>query len=199
MKRIALFSVVGFSLLATIGWTFWYQELQYALPTPLPKGYRVVLPGTVIHFNDTLLPQQHARPILLHFFSPSCPCSRFNLRHFKELYRTYGRQVDFYAVTSSVEDLEKAKKYLPERVTVICDKDDRLARACGVYSTPQAAIITTDNQLYFRGNYNRSRYCTDKRTNYVEQALESLLNNKPLPVFDSLATISYGCAIELED
>ena len=196
MRRVLLLGIISSALLGLIASTFWQQELQYLLPTPVPANYKVVPPGSLITFNHNLQPQRHTKPILLHFFSPSCPCSRFNLRHFTELYRKFGKQVDFFAVTPDAQDLEKAKGYLPEEITVIHDEDEALARACGVYSTPQAAIIQTDNILYFRGNYNRSRYCTDKATNYVEQALHSLIDGQPLPVFDSLATISYGCAIE---
>lgn len=197
VQRIILFGAISTTLLGLIGATFWYQELQYLLPTPVPKGYKIVQPGTLIAFDEQLLPQQHRKPVLLHFFSPSCPCSRFNLRHFNELYRTYGDKVDFFAVTPDVQDLEKAKSYLPDGIRIIQDTDERLAKACGVYSTPQAALLNTDNTLYFRGNYNRSRYCTDKATNYVEIALQHLTQGKPLPAFDSLATVSYGCAIEL--
>jgi hypothetical protein len=198
--RFLAWVAVSASLLLLIAWTFWQQEIRYLLPTPVPSNYKVVPPGRLIAFNDSLLqPQRHRKPILLHFFSPSCPCSRFNLQHFNTLYRAFGQQVDFFAVTPDAQDLEKAKDYLPEGITVIHDKDEALARACEVYSTPQAAIIQTDNTLYFRGNYNRSRYCTDQATNYVEQALYSLITGKPLPAFDSLATISYGCAIEWDE
>ncbi len=199
MNRLLLFCFIGIASFGVIAGTFWWQEWQYILPTPVPKGYQVIQPGRVIAFNQKLLPQKHEKPILLHFFSPSCPCSRFNLRHFKSLYRRFGKQVDFFAVTPETQSLEMAKKYLPESIPIIEDKDEALARACGVYSTPQAAIINTDNTLYFRGNYNRSRYCTNKATNYVEIALESLVSNRPLPDFDSLAVISYGCEIDWND
>ncbi|MCS7020001.1 MAG: hypothetical protein RMJ87_13560 [Cytophagales bacterium] len=194
MRRLLLI-LITFFLTTLIGWTFWYQEIQYWLPTPVPASYSVVRPGEVIAFDSILLPQQHDKPVLLHFFSPTCPCSRFNLRHFSDLYRTYGKQVCFYAVTPAVQDLDKAKGYLPEGITVIHDTDDALAKACGVYSTPQAVLLQQDNTLYFRGNYNRSRYCTNKATNYVEQALVALLKHQPLPSFDSAATVPYGCAI----
>jgi hypothetical protein len=199
MKRLLLLIAISMALLTLIAWTFWQQELQYLLPTPVPVNYKVVPPGQLIAFDSSLQPQRHNKPILLHFFSPSCPCSRFNLQHFTTLYRAFGQQVDFFAVISDAQELEKAKGYLPESITVIHDKEDALARACGVYSTPQAAIIQVDNTLYFRGNYNRSRYCTDKATNYVEQALYSLITQQALPLFDSLATISYGCAIEWDE
>jgi hypothetical protein len=85
------------------------------------------------------------------------------------------------------------------KVPVLVDKGEKLAKACGVYSTPQATIIQTDNKLYFRGNYNRSRYCTDKNSNFVQMALDSLIAFKAAPHFSALATQSYGCSIAQED
>ncbi len=175
---------------------FWYQEFQYLLPTPVPKNYRVVAPNEVVQIKDsTLLGQQHAKPKLLHFFSPTCPCSRFNLKHFLSLNRKYNDRVDFYVVIEDPEKLTSAKYMLDTDMTILIDRGEMLAKACGVYSTPQAALIQTDNKLYFRGNYNRSRYCTDKNTNFVQMALDSLLAHREPPRFIELATQSYGCTI----
>ena len=48
--------------------------------------------------------------------------------------------------------------------------DSSLAKACGVYSTPQAVLIDNNQNLYYRGNYNRSRYCTRQK----KQAMPNL-------------------------
>ena len=74
--------------------------------------------------------------------------------------------------------------------------DACVAEAVGVYSTPQAVLVTTKNDLYYRGNYNKSRYCTDKRSNYAEIAITALLGNSPIPEFGPMALKSYGCTIE---
>jgi len=177
---------------------FWFQEAQYLLPTRVPADYQVVLPNEIIRFDSILIPGQHERPKLLHFFSPNCPCSRFNLAHFKSLTKTYGKEVDFYVVIEDEGQVEAAKKKIDRDVTIVVDKNQALAKACGVYSTPQAAIIQLDNKLYFRGNFNRSRYCTDPNSNFVQMALDSLLNNKAAPFFSELATRSYGCEIDNE-
>lgn len=153
-------------------------------------------PNEVIQLTDsTLMSQQHEKPKLLHFFSPTCPCSRFNLKHFLSLNRKYNSEVDFYVVLSEPEKLTSAKYMLDTDMTILVDKNEMLAKACGVYSTPQAALIQTDNKLYFRGNYNRSRYCTDMNTNFVQMALDSLLAHREPPHFIELATQSYGCTI----
>jgi hypothetical protein len=193
---VALILAVVFS---AIGAIFWHQELQYLLPTRLPPNYRVVSPNEVIKFNDsTLIMQNYSKPKLLHFFSPTCPCSRFNLKHFLSLNKKYSKQIDFYIVIADPEKLKYAKKLIDTNMTILVDKKEKLAKACGVYSTPQAAIIQTDNKLYFRGNYNRSRYCTDKSSNFVQMALDSLLSLKKPPHFIELATQSYGCELNAE-
>ena len=184
-------------ILSAIVLIFWHQEMQYLLPTPVPDDYRVVLPNQVIEYDSELIPQHYDKPKLLHFFNPDCPCSRFNLTHFRALQKRYAQEVDFYVVVASSEKGAAAKKLLTDKgVTIVVDTDERLAKACGVYSTPQAALIQTSNLLYFRGNYNRSRYCTDERSNFVQMALDSLLSQKRPPHFIELATQSYGCSIQ---
>ena len=187
------------STFVAIGGIFWYQEGQYLLPTPVPQDYRVVLPDEIVRYDSILIPQQHAKPILLHFFNPDCPCSRFNIKHFYSLQRIYKNKIDFYVVVADAEKVQPAKNLIGTDITIIVDAGEKLAKACGVYSTPQAALIQTTNQLYFRGNYNRARYCTDKNTNFVEMALDSLVANKKAPYFSALATRSYGCNIREEE
>jgi hypothetical protein len=175
---------------------FWYQELQYLLPTPVPRGYKVVLPDSIVRFtNKTLIPQSHTRPKLLHFFNPTCPCSRFNVKHFLSLQKKYNKEIDFYVVVTSHEKVPAAKKLIDTEITILVDENEMLAGACGVYSTPQAALLQVDNRLYFRGNYNRSRYCVDKNTNFVQMALDSIVARRSPPHFIELATESFGCAI----
>jgi len=194
MKKVALIIILSGILVAIAG-IFWYQEMQYLLPTPVPVGYKVIHPEELIQYDTALLPQQHEKPKLLHFFSPECPCSRFNLKHFQALHRAYNQKIDFYVVVDSEEKVEPAKALISSAVTIVVDSNRKLAKACGVYSTPQAAVIQTSNRLYFRGNYNRSRYCTNKESNFVQMALDSLVANKRPPIFNELAIQSYGCSI----
>jgi len=194
MKKIRVVLILTGIVLA-MARIFWYQEMQYLMPTPVPAGYTVVHPEELIEFDTVLFPQQHARPKLLHFFSPDCPCSRFNLKHFQRLYKEFGNRVNFYVVVDDAEKADGAKELVTPEITILVDQDKKLAKVCGVYSTPQAAIIQTSNHLYFRGNYNQSRYCTNKESNFVQMALDSLVAGKMPPVFNELATTSYGCSL----
>jgi hypothetical protein len=197
MKKTVLTLILSCVLAAIVG-IFWFQEAQYLLPTPIPQGYKVVNPEEVIRYDSALIPQQHERAKLLHFFNPDCPCSRFNLKHFHALRNEYEKQVDFYVVVTSEEKVAPAKKLFDTDITIIVDRDENLAKACGVYSTPQAAVIQASNTLYFRGNYNQSRYCTNKNSNFVQMALDSLIAQKASPLFSELATKSYGCSLNPE-
>jgi hypothetical protein len=179
-----------------IAFLFWYNEWQYSLPTPVPENYHAVNTGTRIQIKDIPGLEQNAKPLFLHFFNPECPCSRFNITHFKSLVKEYGSKVNFVVVA-----LNKQKHYTEQDIQDRFDLalpivfDSSYAAACGVYSTPQAAIITTDRNLYYRGNYNRNRYCSDKKTSYAQMAIDSLLHQSNQPYLGQAATKSYGCEL----
>lgn len=182
-------------ILGGISYIFWTTDLQYQLPTPVPVDYRVVSKGSLINIAGKFRVQS-GKPMFIHFFNPDCPCSRFNIDHFKSLVRKYGGKVNFAIVVlnkngncSEKEIQDKFDLDLPVSF------DRSIADVCGVYSTPQAVLIDNQGRLYYRGNYNKSRYCTDTRTNYAQMAIDTLLRNCPSPELDKSAYISYGCQL----
>jgi hypothetical protein len=180
-------------LLGVISLLFWYNDWKYRLPTPVPIGYNAVVSGAKIdHRLD--MKRENGKPLFLHFFNPACPCSRFNFQHFKSLVNNYGDEVDFAVVIMSNKEYkaEEIQNRYGIRIPVLFDT--LIAAACGVYSTPQAAIIDKDDRLFYRGNYNSTRYCTDKKTEYARVALDALLSNKILES-DPAALIAYGCTL----
>lgn len=175
---------------------FWYNQLVYLLPTPVPASYkqvhtgeRIVLPESVAVFSDP------SKPLLLHFFNPDCPCSRFNITQFKELVKKYENDVKFVVV------LMTDKKYQPKDIqkrfgiAVPVIENNMLAASCGVYSTPQAVVLTETRNLFYRGNYNKSRYCTDEATSYARIALDGVIRHQNNLKFDALALKAYGCIL----
>ena len=186
-------------LLVSIGLIFWYNEWKYNLPTPIPVNYHPVTTGTRINFPASaagVIPMGK-RPLFLHFFNPDCPCSRFNMPHFRSLVQEYGHRVNF-AIVLMTDKPYTAREIqdrfnLPYPIPVI--KDSLVAVACGVYSTPQAVIIDTAEKLFYRGNYNRNRYCSDDKSSYARIALDGLLRNNYKQTFDPLALKAYGCQL----
>lgn len=182
--------VVGIVVVTVV---FWQQELKYSLPTSLPHNYIEVQAGAQVQ-----LPGSLAKDVsyFFHFYNPDCPCSRFNARHIKTLIGNYRDSIRFVIVVSERESLEEAKNEFGEDLQYLHDEDQLIAKACGVYSTPQAAIITSEQKLFYRGNYNRARYCTIRASNFAELSLIALINHQPAPVFELAATQAYGCELD---
>jgi hypothetical protein len=172
---------------------FWYNDWKYQLPTPVPKNYKPASTGKLIPLNAQF--NNNRKPVFLHFFNPDCPCSRFNITQFKSLVKEYSGEVDFMVVVMSPKTFtaEAIQDKFDLDIPVLFDP--ALATACGVYSTPQAALLDSRHRLYYRGNYNSSRYCTDEKTNYAKIAVRSLLLKQTELVFSPLALKSYGCSL----
>jgi len=180
-------------VITTIGYIFWQQELRYALPTPVPSSYVAVQINHQVSLPSTI--SSLKKPVYLHFYNPDCPCSLFNAKHVRELIFSHGDSIAAFVVVPSSLDIDAAKKEFGDHLQVLVDVDQLLAKSCGVYSTPQAVILTTEGKLYYRGNYNRARYCTAQATNYAELALLAIINGAAPPTFDLLASKSYGCEL----
>ena len=195
-------------LASSICMLFWHVSWKYAVPTPVPASYHDVPRGTIVHLPlsaETALsgnipagsePSTH-KPLFLHFFNPECPCSRFNMPQFRALVQKYGQQVSFAIVVMGPEKYGaaqmQAKFDLPYPIPVL--SDSAIAAACGVYSTPQAVLIGADGRLFYRGNYNCSRYCSDEKTGFARQALDSLFDHHYSLTLSPLAFRAYGCQL----
>jgi len=192
-KYLALLFLTA--IFSCIGYLFWYSEWRYSLPTPVPLQYHAVQQKTYIDINGRFSPVKSG-PVFLHFFNPDCPCSRFNIPHFKALATKYAGEINF-AVVVMTKDKNYTVKKIKDKygLTVPVLFDTSLATSCGVYSTPQAVLLNSDHTLYYRGNYNRNRYCTDPKSNYAQMAVDSLLANMQEPLFDRFASTAYGCSL----
>lgn len=181
------------ALLAAVGLTFWLQEWRYAQATPRPEklvqpplGARLSL-GEVVAGADAPLQTASAQraapgPTVLHFFNPDCPCSRFNAAHLRQLREEFAGRAEFVAVLEGegeAAELQAAFAAWDLDLRSVVDVDGALAAAAGVYATPQAVVLAADGTLHYRGNYNVQRFCSDRRTQFVRRALETLL--APVP------------------
>lgn len=205
--KLALTLLCALLLLGVVCTVFWYQDLRYSLPTPRPESLAPVPMGAVVPL-DRVLPALHSsqgetRLLFLHFFNPGCPCSRFNTDHIRGLYQRYREQVRFVAVVETDEDADASERERIIRAAArrfggmeaVADPGGNAAAACEVYSTPQAVILRPSGELLFRGNYNVSRYCTERATAFARLALEALLTGHKVPDFPPAATIAYGCEL----
>jgi len=201
MERFRIFSgilIMGL-LFSTIGYIFWHEEMRYWLPTPVPTNLMQVAMGDKISIAISSR-ANHEKPLFIHFYNFDCSCSKFNITEFQSMYYRFSDKVDFLAVIQSSEpDARLAQRFqelmgvtIPTKV----DQEGKLAKALGVYSTPQAVIIASDSTVFYKGNYNASRYCTSKSTKFAEMALEDILEGKESPRFaEGFVDLPYGCLI----
>ena len=194
MKRKLLLGLWLSFLFVAISALFWRNEYKYSLPTPIPKNHHNVAMGTHIDLGKRVATKN--KPVFIHFFNPDCPCSRFNVPHVSGLIKKYGDKIDFNIVVLNEEkDFTVTEIQNKFDAVVPVFFDEEIAEKCGVFSTPQAVLIDASQNLYYRGNYNKTRYCTDAETNYAQMAIDSLLNQNNFPSFDALALRSYGCSL----
>jgi len=194
MKRILILCWL-ILIFSSIAYVFWHTDWKYNLPTPVPKGYHFVNHGVHVDLPEKLIATQN-KPLFIHFFNPDCPCSRFNIPHFKSLIKQYGDRLSFVIVVLNKNNTYTEKKIQDKfNIDVPVLFDSSVAAACGVYSTPQAVLLDAQHNLYYRGNYNKSRYCINRNTNYAQMAIDTFLNNHPCPVFNAAAFTAYGCQL----
>jgi hypothetical protein len=193
MKKGTVFVWLSLLLSGVVA-LFWYNDWVYNLPTPVPANYHTINQGQYITVPEEVKADAQ-KPVFLHFFNPSCPCSRFNIPHFKSLVAQYGSAVSFAIVVQSNKQFSEKEIQEKFGLAIPVLSDTSIAAACGVYSTPQAVIIDTSRHLFYRGNYNKTRYCADKKTEYARIAMEELLRGNMHASFDPLATKAYGCQL----
>jgi hypothetical protein len=196
--RQALAVAIAVLLLACIGRAFWLQDLRWSLPTARPAGLVQPPLGSQAKLPPALEALLRPRvPALLHFFNPTCPCSRFNLDHVRELEAEFGERIRVVFVLQGEDagELTNAFERLDIAGACVLDLDGAIAHACGVYSTPQAVVLDGARSLAYRGNYNSSRYCVERESQYARLALGDLLAGRPVRDFGPRSTTAYGCSL----
>jgi hypothetical protein len=183
--------------LLAMGVVFWEQDLQYSLPTERPAALQQPAHGSQFALPPALariVSRDAAKPLLIHFYNPDCPCSRFNREHVDTLRRRFAGAVQFVEVVEAApQDAAPSDEALP----YVVDGDGAIAAAFGVYSTPQAVLLDGERRLVYRGNFNTTRYCTTPQTQFVRIAIEALFG-EGAPVRDPRAEVAYGCPLPID-
>ena len=145
-QRIILLVLCLSICLGGIFTVFWKQELKYQLPTPVPVDYHPITVGDSVSLPAIL---SKNKAYFLHFYNPDCPCSRFNTRHLQSLIGTYRDSISIVIVVPEKTDVKKAQSEFGNELEILVDDQQTIAKSCGVYSTPQAAIVDKNQNLFY--------------------------------------------------
>jgi peroxiredoxin len=185
---------------------FWRMEGQYLRPVPRPKGAAdlqtgVISPVAMVWTDRGVVPLSRTKSIvLLNFWNPTCPCSRFMEGHVRKLGDQYGKMgvqlVTVVECGKSQSDVEDALavwrgRDLPS-FAVVADPNGRIARQYGVWAAPAAVIIDAKGRVQYVGAYNVARYCDSSKTAYASMALAAIVAGKKPP---RAKTAFYGCQV----
>ncbi|HVV47886.1 MAG TPA: redoxin domain-containing protein, partial [Bryobacteraceae bacterium] len=145
---------------------------------------------------------RQAKEVLLFFVTNDCPVGNSYVPEMNRIHNDYAaRGVETYAVLADTSlSAAAAKKYANEyRYTfpLLLDPGQILARLAGATVTPQAAVLTPEGKILYRGRIdNRVEDFGKQRPAAtvpdLRNALDAALAGKPAPV---MFTKSIGCAI----
>ena len=111
----------------------------------------------------------------------------------------YRQDVNFVALVQVEDDqmrmAQKFKRKYDLGIPVQLDLRGEIAASLGVYATPQAVLIDEAGKVFYKGNYNSTRYCTSKTTAFANIALQAFVDGKTAPLFPELAFTAYGCEL----
>ena len=195
MRKLLFFALFVTGILGAIGFIFWEQEYKFTLPTPAPENLKQVDTGDSVWLEFT--GPTTRKGMFIHFFNRDCPCSRFNITEFQSMVRRFGDEIEFMAIVQDEGNPDAAAEFAKEYnlgIKVIYDAEGTIADSLGVYSTPQAVLIK-EGKIFYKGNYNRARFCVSRNTKFAEQALQALIDDEEPPYFPAVAHTAYGCEL----
>ena len=127
-------------------------------------------------------------PVVVHFYDPACPCSKFNTEHVLALIEEYqGRGVQFEVRVPSADVQAQARQLFGVPVAVAADAQRPAASPSAlVLNQAQAAGRT----VAYVGPYSAGAVCTGAEDDFVGLVLNRLLNQEKLGWESNLAK---GC------
>lgn len=137
-----------------------------------PAATLPLLDGGQVALGDVL----GKKPVYLKFWATWCQPCREQMPHFAAAYRKHGAQVAMYAVDLGVNDpIETVRAFQQEHalpMPIAVDTDGALAERFHVAVTPLHILIDRSGVV---------RYAGHEANAAVDQALEALANDKPVP------------------
>jgi hypothetical protein len=148
---------------------FWWFEF---------RNLRTFLPEQVAMFQADQLgdlaaearaPNTGSGPVIMHFWDPACPCTRFTTPHLQDILATYaGRGLGLVVLVPEAGLKDAARE------TFGAMADVRVAGTLNPVSSPAAVLLDTRGELAYFGPYSTGAGCTTGAGSFVESVLDAL-------------------------
>ncbi len=139
-----------------------------------------------------------AKGTVLIFISVQCPVSNAYNERMEKLAQDYkARGINLIGINANNTDSPEAvKAHAAEKhltFTILKDPGNKLADRLGAQFTPEAYALDSSNKLVYHGRIDNSKDPGQVNSSELRDALDSLLNGKPVEKTTSKA---FGCSIK---
>ena len=131
-----------------------------------------------------------------------CPVAKMYEERFVAFSKQYKKQgVSFVAISCSLfsaDRLEKMKHRAKEKkysFDYVTDPGQQTGRDYGATATPHVFVLDKKRRIAYMGAFDDSKTPKKVERHYVRDAVEALLANKKIEIFE---TLQFGCAIEYQ-
>ena len=171
--------------LIIIGLTFWWFEFK--INRQVDSTQEAVFDSRIYSHNALSRGVKSDGTTVIHYFDISCPCTRFNTPHVRDLIERYSAQgVNFLIRAADVPSLRQANR-------LFGDQTVRLARENEAPAASPSAIVITGGEVNYIGPYSPEAVCSTAAGDFVGLVLDDLLANKP---FKQPTNLAMGCFCE---
>lgn len=139
-----------------------------------------------------------SKAIVVMFVATQCPISNAYNERMASLYNDYkSKGVTVLGINSnkqeSVEEIKKHSKENKFGFPVLKDENNIIADRFGASFTPEVYVLNGNMEILYHGRIDDSRKAEDVKTHDLRNALNEILENKPVSV---ASTKAFGCTIK---
>lgn len=136
--------------------------------------------------------------IVIVFVATECPVSNDYNSRMEAIYSEYSEKgVAFIGINSNkAESVERIKEHAEENgltFTILKDKNNVVADEMDASVTPEVYVINSEFEILYHGRIDNSRDEDDVNSNDLENALNEILEGKPV---SKSSTKAFGCTIK---
>lgn len=136
--------------------------------------------------------------VLVIFISATCPVSAAYSDRIEKLALDYKvRGINLVGINSNAgESLEEVKQYAAKNkfsFTILKDEGNKIADLLNARVTPEAYLLDSTFKLVYHGRVDNSRKLEMVKTNELRDALDLLIEGKPI---SKARTLAFGCKID---